>query len=177
MVQWLIPIETMVEAVQQTVDVTKGKPGIDNWGEKECTTCRDFLPVKYRHIETDILRNYAGNIRRNPEKYGYKSPLSKAMGRKGYEKPKGKYAEYLKSEHWLAFRLEVLTFWEYDCCLCKRKADDVHHNTYQRKWQEKLTDCVALCSDCHKRFHFVLPDGNEHFEHSEDSLFAGQEDY
>lgn len=64
------------------------------------------------------------------------------------------YKEYLKSNHWVKFRLKRLK--EIKCCeLCKEVKPyyELHHLTYERLGNEKFSDVVALCNDCHKGIH------------------------
>jgi hypothetical protein len=61
------------------------------------------------------------------------------------------YKIYLLSKHWQQWRLEVLAFWEHRCALCySRENVEVHHRTYERLGNERLTDCIVLCARCHK---------------------------
>ena len=66
------------------------------------------------------------------------------------------YQEYLKSEHWQAFRLTVLEFWSNRCCLCCTVNPEVHHRHYNSLGRETLTDCIALCRLCHEKHHTSL---------------------
>ena len=64
------------------------------------------------------------------------------------------YTDYLKSPDWQAFRKKVLSFWGERCAICYSKDRvEVHHRTYERLGQEMITDCLALCADCHKLHH------------------------
>ena len=54
----------------------------------------------------------------------------------------------------------------------------VHHRTYERRGNEELTDCIALCRDCHNRaqrwwdyVHNSLPAEKKAAE--ADDLFSG----
>ena len=156
---WLIPQDLMVKAVQETADEINGKPGIDNWGEHEGCLCRSKLPVQYHHIETDIIRRYAGNIRRNPEKFGYVSPLGKTMGRDGRVLPDW-LLEYIDSPQWKFFRdMKAWPFWENVfgercCAACPSKTNlDMHHRKPSKYKNEVVTDTIPLCRSCHDRIH------------------------
>lgn len=64
------------------------------------------------------------------------------------------YLEYLKSPEWQQIRAWVLVFWGHRCAICgSRQSIDVHHRTYERLGHELLTDCIALCRECHALFH------------------------
>jgi len=67
------------------------------------------------------------------------------------------YQEYLESTHWKVFRRIVLAFWDQHCSVCgslqTSAALHIHHNSYDRIGEERLSDVVVLCPACHKLFH------------------------
>jgi 5-methylcytosine-specific restriction endonuclease McrA len=64
------------------------------------------------------------------------------------------YAEYLKSEEWALRRARVMERAHYRCEGCReRNAIDVHHLSYAHITQEFLFELVALCRECHERWH------------------------
>lgn len=74
------------------------------------------------------------------------------------EKRKLEYKEYLKSDHWQDIRTQALERADNKCQLCSSKINlNVHHNTYKNRGNEKLTDLVVLCRECHAKFHNELP--------------------
>lgn len=159
MCDWLVPQELMVKAVQQTVNDNGGKPGIDNWGEAERVACRSHLPERYQHIESDLIGRYAGNIRRNPDKFGYKSPNSKTHGRTKGKRPDS-YDEYMNGLQWRTWKeLCFWPFWEnvygVRCCvMCSSQRNlDVHHRHYETFKNESPTDCSPVCRNCHEKHH------------------------
>jgi len=67
------------------------------------------------------------------------------------------YHDYLQSADWAKRRQWVLEFWDHRCALCfSTEKLEVHHRTYQRLGQEKLTDLIVLCDACHEQFHEKL---------------------
>lgn len=66
-----------------------------------------------------------------------------------------KYQEYLQSPEWDKKHRAKLKEADFRCQLCN--ADDkpihVHHRTYERKYNERSSDLIALCADCHAKFH------------------------
>lgn len=67
------------------------------------------------------------------------------------------YKEYLKSKEWKKLRRKVLARANRTCELCKmKKATQVHHKTYKRIFNERLTDLVAVCGICHLDKHKLL---------------------
>jgi hypothetical protein len=66
------------------------------------------------------------------------------------------YAEYLKTDHWKRLRKTALIKAEFRCQLCNKATElHVHHRTYERLGEEKDSDIIALCADCHAKFHGV----------------------
>ncbi len=64
------------------------------------------------------------------------------------------YAEYLKSAHWQGVRQYALLRADYRCQICNSSGRlDVHHRTYEGKGAEDYRDVIALCRDCHAKFH------------------------
>lgn len=64
------------------------------------------------------------------------------------------YKQYLKTHHWQAIRKQAIEYAEYKCQLCNNSKNlDVHHNTYENLWNEKLRDLIVLCKKCHNLFH------------------------
>lgn len=71
------------------------------------------------------------------------------------------YKEYLQTDHWKLTRKKKLRESKYKCQLCGSKGElHVHHNTYERRGEEDLSDLVVLCSDCHAKFHNIDIDDN-----------------
>ncbi len=62
------------------------------------------------------------------------------------------YAEYLQTEHWSEVRLAAIRRY-LNQCLCGKDAKDAHHVNYDRKGFERPEDVVALCRECHTRWH------------------------
>lgn len=64
------------------------------------------------------------------------------------------YKGYLGTDEWSQKRRKVIERDDFKCRLCAAGGRlHVHHRTYARRGDEKLSDLVALCEDCHKLFH------------------------
>jgi len=65
------------------------------------------------------------------------------------------YREYLKTPEWRAIRKYMR---EVSCqcamCGCDNEKLQIHHNNYPIRGTETPNDLVALCPQCHKKFHF-----------------------
>ena len=67
---------------------------------------------------------------------------------------KVEYQDYLASPVWQYRRDIVLDFWRHSCAICgSPKNLEVHHRSYDRVGSELLCDLIALCEDCHGKFH------------------------
>ena len=65
-----------------------------------------------------------------------------------------KYHKYLTSDKWKELREKVKKRDNYLCQECKtNKAEEVHHLTYENVFNEKMSDLISVCSDCHKELH------------------------
>lgn len=64
------------------------------------------------------------------------------------------YDDYLKTEYWQQVRKESLRRAKYRCQMCNADAPlDVHHRTYETRGEETTGDVIALCRDCHAKYH------------------------
>ena len=64
------------------------------------------------------------------------------------------YRLYLNSEAWQKKRKAVLRRDGYKCQMCGAVMNlDVHHVSYENLCNEKLSDLVTLCRECHKKLH------------------------
>lgn len=67
------------------------------------------------------------------------------------------YLTYLSSDKWKQIRLAKLH--ESNICyVCQRSKDgdiilDIHHKTYSNFGNEKLSDLLVLCRECHELLH------------------------
>jgi 5-methylcytosine-specific restriction endonuclease McrA len=73
-----------------------------------------------------------------------------------------RYAAYLRSPEWADTRRTAVDHAGGRCQLCNKPGRlDVHHRTYERRGNERLSDLIALCRDCHTNFHASPgPDAN-----------------
>lgn len=62
------------------------------------------------------------------------------------------YNEYLDTDEWKYKRNKVIKR-DNSLCLCGEKSTVVHHKTYINVSQEKLSDLVSLCKNCHDGYH------------------------
>ena len=70
-----------------------------------------------------------------------------------------KYHEYLMSTEWAEKRQACLEYYDHHCSLCYDNEQlQVHHRTYERVYHESPSDLIALCDNCHKKFHNIIAD-------------------
>ncbi len=85
-----------------------------------------------------------------------KEPAKEAKKQSAKDR-KQEYQKYLKSPKWKAKRKTVLEERNYTCERCGDKPTlhllHVHHKTYERIFNELLTDLELLCKPCHKKEH------------------------
>lgn len=66
------------------------------------------------------------------------------------------YKDYLKTVHWKAMKDKALARAKHRCQVCNSSEKlNVHHRTYDRLGEEKLSDLTVLCRVCHSKFHGV----------------------
>lgn len=72
------------------------------------------------------------------------------------------YKDYLKTEHWKNIKMKMKNSkYKYMCYSCKSKTKlQLHHKSYKRVGNEKLTDLIWLCEDCHKKTHEINKNGS-----------------
>ena len=68
-----------------------------------------------------------------------------------------RYRRYLQSDAWKTKRKSVLQAAGFRCRRCRAPATEVHHETYKRIYNERLSDLTALCSKCHEAVHLPKP--------------------
>ena len=66
---------------------------------------------------------------------------------------KNKYRRYLLSPAWREKRENILKRDSYLCVSCGQKAQQVHHLTYKNIYNEKESELVSICIDCHNKEH------------------------
>jgi len=64
------------------------------------------------------------------------------------------YRDYLASGHWQDIRKYALEHAKHRCQVCNVGGRvDVHHRTYENRGDERFSDVIVLCRDCHDLFH------------------------
>lgn len=64
------------------------------------------------------------------------------------------YRDYLLGDHWQGVRKYALEHAKHRCQVCNSNARlDVHHRSYENRGEERFSDVIVLCRDCHDLFH------------------------
>lgn len=66
------------------------------------------------------------------------------------------YNNYLQTQHWKSMRKQAAEHFEYTCIRCNsvfKESYHIHHNTYKRLGNEKLSDLSFYCNKCHTIIH------------------------
>jgi len=72
------------------------------------------------------------------------------------------YKAYLLTAHWQDVRVRALRNAENRCQLCYSPIKlQIHHRTYKRLGQERDSDVLVLCDDCHSRHHRKKPSSEQ----------------
>lgn len=82
------------------------------------------------------------------------------------------YKAYLASPLWLSIRLRVFAVKGRRCCLCGRRAIQVHHRRYDRRTLLGLilTWLEPVCRKCHREIE-IKPNGRKRTHRSADRHF------
>lgn len=128
-----------------------------------CKTCGSNIPIKSRShlmqlrrtagdnnvINCELCReaiHQANSIRWSQQHDEYVSRIEELRTMP--------YHDYLQTEEWKARRIKHLKSAGFGCQVCNGKGlIDIHHRTYERRGNERYTDLIALCRDCHDLFH------------------------
>ena len=68
------------------------------------------------------------------------------------------YEKYLETPHWRFLRRKMLKRAEHKCQRCRAGMVvlHVHHKTYERRGEERLSDLIVLCEKCHSQEHGLV---------------------
>ena len=87
------------------------------------------------------------------------------------------YKEYLKSAHWFNMRKSKIKWHgcKANCAVCGKESSNVqlHHISYKHLGNERQSDLVVLCEECHEKVHKNKDFLNFMKKHR--ALYSGQE--
>lgn len=109
-----------------------------------------FLSELGHHSATPPSKHRRDTQKRSPQS---SDAVSKELKSLLWDFRRDTYHAYLNSKEWKAKRRKILKMAGYKCRKCGTRATQVHHETYKRIYNEKLTDLTALCADCHNSIH------------------------
>ncbi len=138
-----IPLETLVPILSEKQQVL-GRC-CDNFLTYDYEKVRELCGPEFASMPLDDVRRQCINARKKGLVVGVKHGPSKR------QPLSGELVRYYTSVEWKSYAERVKAYWGYRCCLCDSdKKLEVHHRSYERLYHELPTDCVALCSKCHK---------------------------
>lgn len=69
---------------------------------------------------------------------------------------KEKYDKYIQSDEWLKRKIIFFSRNKKKCRACgSTKLIHLHHHTYERMGNERDSDLIPLCEDCHAEVHLI----------------------
>ena len=120
------------------------KSAISNSRFNELTV---YSVIEYKELKA----SYQSKI---TEWYEYQKNLRYEQFERDSDEERQKYKEYLRTDKWHKKRRAVLARDEGLCQAClTRQATQVHHTTYDRKYDEPCFDLVSVCRECHVKIH------------------------
>lgn len=121
----------------------------------QCLQCGRWEAIKKKTLsvkELESAKLYDSDLRKRACEIISREceERSKEKSRKWWED----YNAYLLTEKWKDKRRLVLARDNEICRACLiRQAQQVHHLTYERVFDEPLLDLVSVCIPCHERIH------------------------
>lgn len=112
---------------------------------------KSAAPADLEDADDELKMRYERNRK---EKYDEVIHKHIRIQKEGNIRTSREYNSYLTSEKWRSKANKVLVRARYICEGCgQNKATEVHHLTYAHIFDEFLFELVALCSECHDRWH------------------------
>lgn len=143
-----IPYDVIIHPVMRIREMKRSD--CESWLTSDFEYIKGQCGPEYGHVPVDDIRAQCGNLRRA----GKLGKLTKGGHGQGPKKPiPSWYQQYLDGRHWQERRAFFLRLWNYQCVVCTRQANHVHHRHYNSLWRETEYDCIPLCSECHRKFH------------------------
>lgn len=124
----------------------------------QCMTCGVAVsqPIAHARIERDFAGVKIADFDNSLSGKYTQALIEAAIDEEALKREefRDRYGEYLRGPQWAARRRLVLARCKGTCEGCGiRKADEVHHLTYEHVFDEFLFELVGLCAACHERIH------------------------
>lgn len=123
----------------------------------QCLQCGEFRPMRRTALPLgETLVEYDATLRENYHERKRRFYQRRAEQIQSERQLKSQawwddYNAYLTSEDWFDKRQRVLDRDDWICQACrKRRANQVHHLTYEHAFHEPLFDLVSICEVCHR---------------------------
>lgn len=125
---------------------------------EQCVTCGKRLnkpPISFSKIHMESLKLFNEELFENRRvevndiKQYYDGLIKGNNGRIRYNL----FESYYYTNEWKELRQKVFQRDNYKCLKCGAKAEQVHHETYERFKAEKIEDLSSICVPCHNLIH------------------------
>jgi hypothetical protein len=124
---------------------------------KVCTTCGASLPCEKGELShRNVALRYRVEDIESKGVFDLAGEEFNSRIREQRSKLLQAYSEYLQSPQWHALRQAVIQR-DGSCRVCEDQIECVHHVTYERLFDEDLSDLVGVCQPCHELIHEVAP--------------------
>lgn len=134
------PIMVASRAKAMAVVKALDEPDVWHWQAPHPDACRDCTKIKQKAAQK--LRDE--EIAREDGIRAERKHLLRTMP----------YREYLQTPEWQTIRKGALYRAKYRCQTCASPGKmHVHHRTYVNRGDERSSDLIVLCADCHEIFH------------------------
>jgi 5-methylcytosine-specific restriction endonuclease McrA len=132
--------------------------GTKHYGE-QCQTCGTFFSKKKSEVSEASLVEFDESIKQQ-HRQSISDHFQKVRDNQSadiqnkMDARRKKYEAYIESDMWKKRRLVILERDKWICQGClTRKADHVHHLTYDRLGNELAFDLISVCWICHDKAH------------------------
>lgn len=132
----------MVASRSKALAVVKAldHPGVWVYGADHPDACRDCKKIKEKAAQKEMRERHERESRERSERRQFLRTMP--------------YREYLQTPEWQAIRKGALYRAKYRCQTCASPGKmHVHHRTYVNRGDERSSDLIVLCADCHEIFH------------------------
>ena len=107
--------------------------------------------------ELTFRRKFYEKVRKEENKKKREEAKANKLTKEQWEERQVKRKAYMRTPQWLKLKKDVIDFQNQRCGHCNVLIDtnvsDLHHMTYDRLFNERITDMMALCRPCHHRYH------------------------
>jgi primosomal protein N'' len=133
-------LEEQIEQLEAKLEILYE---IENTGKAQCIKCKKHKPMT-RKIDPSLFICH--------DCFDWVKERIQKQVQKLKEMP---YTDYLKTSHWLNLKKKAIKKAKNKCQKCSKSGVTlhVHHLTYERRGEEKMSDLLVVCKPCHEAIH------------------------